>query len=435
MRKIICAPENLIPQSLEEDTKYFSIYSNCRRENVGYFGSTLIRDIQRAGLRPSENIWDFNTIALSVASADNSFIRKDSADGWTRQIDLTVHLCNPSVWEPAKQEFEKTLRFLTGDFWSLTFKDGGVPLPVQPDREFNLFESTDFDEDCVCLLSGGVDSLAGAIDLVTEGHCPIFVSQVVRGDADTQRAYAERIRPESHHFQWNHNIHLPDDESEGSTRGRSIIFFAFAALAASAIETQPDSPANIFVPENGFISLNIPLNSGRMGSFSTKTTHPVYLKGIQNLWNNVGINLNLIMPYQFKTKGEVLAKCKNQELLKELVFRSVSCGKYRVKPYKMQHCGRCLPCLVRRAAFLKWGEDDETTKGYYANKLERLDHGNPDDVGAAANACLVAEQSGIHRLISGNLSFADHQNRSDFEDVFLRGLSEVKELLLEKGVI
>ena len=275
--------------------------------------------------------------------------------------------------------------------------------------------------------------MAGAIDLVTEGHCPIFVSQVVRGDADTQRTYAERIRPESHHFQWNHNIHLPDDESEGSTRGRSIIFFAFAALAASAIETQSGSPADIYVPENGFISLNIPLNSGRMGSFSTKTTHPVYLKGILNLWNKVGISLNLIMPYQFKTKGEVLAECKNQQLLKELVFQSVSCGKYRV--YKMQHCGRCVPCLVRRAAFQRWGEVDQTLGGYYSEQLDRINHGNPDDVGAAANACLVAEQSGIHRVISGNLSFADHQNRSNFEGVFSRGLSEVKELLQGKGVV
>ncbi len=75
MRKIVCAPENLIPQQLEEDTKYFSIYSNPRRENVGYFGSTLIRDVQRAGLRPSEKIWDFNTIALAVAAADNSLTR------------------------------------------------------------------------------------------------------------------------------------------------------------------------------------------------------------------------------------------------------------------------------------------------------------------------------------------------------------------------
>jgi hypothetical protein len=426
MRKVVCAPENLIPQQLEDDTKYFSIYSNARRENVGYFASTLITDVQRAGLRPSQKVWDFNTIALSVAAADNSLSRKNSADGWTRQIDLSVHLCNPSIWEPVKQDLEKILRFLTGDFWVLNFQGGGV----NPPRARRLKR---FDCDCVSLLSGGVDSLVGAIDLVANNRKPILISQVVRGDAQTQKEYAEKIRPESPHFAWSHKIHPPQGASEGSTRGRSIIFFAFAALAASAIQDQSGSSVDIYVPENGFISLNIPLNSGRMGSFSTKTTHPVYLKGIQNIWNEVGISLNLIMPYQFKTKGEVLAECRNQQLLKELVFQSVSCGKYRV--YGMQHCGRCLPCLVRRAAFQHWGEVDETSDGYYSEQLERINHGNPDDVGALANACLVAEQSGIRRLISGYLSFADQQNRTDFQNVFFRGINEVRQLLQGKGVI
>lgn len=426
MRKIVCSPGNLIPRQLEEDKKYFSTYSNLRREDVGYFGSTLVRDIQRAGLRPPENVWDFNTIALAVAAADNSLTRKTSADGWTRQIDLTVHLCNPNAWEPVKQELEKTLRFLTGDFWLLTFKDGGVAPPSAKRQK-------QFDCDCVSLLSGGVDSLVGSIDLTADKHKPIFISQIVRGDAKTQRTYAERIRHESPHFQWSHKIHSPKGESEGSTRGRSIIFFAFAALAASAIEAQSGAPVNIYVPENGFISLNIPLNSGRMGSFSTKTTHPVYLKGIQNIWHAVGIRFDLIMPYQFKTKGELLAECKNQELLKELVFQSVSCGKYRV--YKMHHCGRCVPCLVRRAAFQRWGEIDESSGGYFSSQLERINHGNPDDVGAMANACLMAEQTGIQRLISGNLSFADHQNRENFKEIISRGLKEVELLLRGRGVI
>lgn len=426
MRKIVCAPESLIPRQLEENTKYFSIYSNPRRDNVGYFGSTLIKDIQRVGLRPSEKVWEFNTIALSVAAADNSLTRKTSADGWTRQIDLTVHLCNPEAWEPVRQALEKTLRFLTGDYWYLTFRDSGVAPPRAKKKKR-------FDCDCVSLLSGGVDSLVGAIDLTADNHKPIFISQIVRGDAKTQRAYAERIRPESDHFQWSHKIHLPKGESEGSTRGRSIIFFAFAALAASAIEAQPGSPVKIYVPENGFISLNIPLNSGRMGSFSTKTTHPVYLKGIQNVWDAVGIRCKLKMPYQFKTKGEILTGCKNQDLLKELVFQSVSCGKYRV--YKMQHCGRCVPCLVRRAAFQNWGEFDETSCGYYSNQLERIEHGNPDDVGAMANACLRVEQFGIQQLISGNLSFADHEKRKDFEGVISRGIKEVELLLKAQGVI
>lgn len=428
MRKIICAPPQLIPQQLEEDIKYFSIYTNPRRKNVGYFGPTLEKDIQRAGIRPSEEVWDFNTIALSVASADNSVPRAKSADGWTRQIDLTIHLCNPALWKTVKKDLEKTLRFLTGDFWHLTFKGIGV-IPSGSKKKGKC------DCDCVSLLSGGIDSLVGAIDLVASDHKPIFISQIVQGEAETQKDYAKRICPESLHFPWSHKIHLPGDEKEGSTRGRSIIFFAFAALAASAIDIKNDSPVKIYVPENGFISLNIPLNSGRIGSFSTKTTHPVYLKGIMDIWNTVGIKCELIMPYQFKTKGEILTECQNQSLLKELVSRSVSCGKYRVKPYKRRHCGRCLPCLVRRAAFKKWGKTDNTHRGYFAEQFERIAHGNPDDVGAAASACLRVERFGIQKFISGSLSFSNHDDRKKYEGVISRGLKEIEALLNEKDVI
>ena len=110
MRKIICAPEPLIPRQLEEGTKYISIYSNSRRENVGYFGSTLVKDIQRAGLRPSEEAWDFTTIALSVASADNSLTRGNSADGWTRQIDITIQSMQSCNLEPCKTESRKNIK-------------------------------------------------------------------------------------------------------------------------------------------------------------------------------------------------------------------------------------------------------------------------------------------------------------------------------------
>jgi hypothetical protein len=68
MRKIICSPERLIPQQLEEGTKYFSTYSNPRRGNVGYFGSTLVKDIQRVGLRPSETVWGSSLFQVGRAN-------------------------------------------------------------------------------------------------------------------------------------------------------------------------------------------------------------------------------------------------------------------------------------------------------------------------------------------------------------------------------
>jgi len=427
MRKIICAPEYLIPLRISDEIKYFSAYSDPHRESVGYFGSALIKDIVRAGLCPSAEVWDFNTIALSVAAADMSLSRAKSADGWTRQIDLTIHLCNPAIWESVKNQLQKTLRFLTGDFWYITFKDRGSNPPRAKNIKYHNC-------DCIALLSGGIDSLVGAIDFSSSKLKPIFVSQIVKGDKDTQKLFTQKIRPESAHFQWSHTIHQPDEERELSTRGRSIVFLAFAALASSAFNTQVGRPINIYVPENGFTSLNLPLNSGRLGSFSTRTTHPVYLQGIQNIWTRLNMNIDLVTPYKFMTKGELLSECKNRSLMCELIGSSTSCGKYLRHGY--QHCGRCVPCLVRRAAFLKAGFNDSTVKGYkYENLSSAGRTDEPNDLGAMAAACLNIDQFGIKHVISGNLSFAKHDQRTEFEGVIARGFKEVETLLIEHGVI
>ena len=42
----------------------------------------------------------------------------------------------------------------------------------------------------------------------------------------------------------------------------------------------------IIVPENGYISLNIPLTYSRIGSSSTRTTHPYYFELLNQLLKN-----------------------------------------------------------------------------------------------------------------------------------------------------
>lgn len=433
MKKIVCAPAHLIPKVLNNDTIYFSTYSNPKRNSVGYFGTSLIKHIKKLDIYPKESVWDFTTIALSIAAADRSIIRSDSPDGWTRQMDLTVYLYNPSPWNNIRTLLQNTLRFLTGDFWELRFECEGIRCPTHINRQLKLYEKTSFTEDCVCLLSGGVDSLIGAIDLVETGHHPILSSQIMRGDAVIQKKYAYQIAPQSHHFQWSNNLHLPIKKSERSTRGRSIIFFAFAALAASAIQNYSTTPVDIYIPENGFISLNIPLTPLRMGSLSTKTTHPIYISHIQSIWRAVGINFNLRLPYKFKTKGEMLRECKNQMQLENLVFDSISCGKY--KTYKMQHCGRCLPCLVRRAAFHYWNKKDRTKGDYFSKQLKRISHGSSDEVGAAAYACLQAKLRGVNSIIAGNLYFSAHDERRKYERMIAKGIEEIYTFLQKKGVL
>src|SRR5206468_929889 len=71
-----------------------------------------------------------------------------------------------------------------------------------------------------------------------------------------------------------------DMDTESSTRGRSFLFFALAALAASGIPGR----TTFYVPENGLISLNVPLDILRVGACSTRTTHPFYMARWQDLF-------------------------------------------------------------------------------------------------------------------------------------------------------
>lgn len=421
MRKIVCYPSASVPAHFENDVDYFELFSrpDNNLDNVKPLGLALPSELKKYGIVPSATTLDFAAFAFSVIAVDKLIPRSDSPDGWTRMIDLTIFLSEPQKWMGIKEEIEKMLKFLTGDFWTLNFQlaEGpAISLTYEPHYR---------DNDCVCLLSGGMDSLVGAIDLLSDNRNPLFVSQIIRGDAKRQIAFANRFG-DHNHCQWSVGRLRG---SEGSTRARSIAFFAFALLAASAI-SNVDSVTEIVVPENGFISLNVPLDANRIGSLSTKTTHPVYMALLQKIWNSLGIRAKLVFPYRYKTKGEVLKECKNRELMEELIFETNSCGKYQ--RYGLRHCGVCVPCLVRRAAFFEAGIRDTTQRGYCFNDISKSDS---FDLSAVSLAAKQVEIAGINKFVKGNLSFASPEERGLYLGVVSRGINELSNYLKGYGII
>lgn len=429
MIDVICLPANMLPRSLNPDAHYFSMYATSPRyPSVGYVASQLRANVASAGLRPGVNTWDFVTFALAVSAADNAVTRSDSANGWTREIRLTLAVHDIRLWNCLKNELAAALRFLTGDYWEFEFLLSEDPIPrASTKRRYSA--------DCVELLSGGVDSLVGAIDLVSAGRQPLFVSHVVRGNQSVQRHFADQIGSRDKPCVWNQAIAIPQSAGEGenSTRARSIVFFAFAALAASGLNPLMGLSREIVVAENGFISLNVSLDPGRVSSFSTKTTHPVYMQALQNIWDRLGLNLKLVMPYRFKTKGEMLLGCQNQTLLKRLINMSTSCGKFAV--YNLRHCGRCVPCMVRRASYMKAGIVDRTDYVFENLNGAWRQSAHPNDVGAMALRCAMATRPGFDAKILGDFAFASRSERSDFIGVYKRGIGEVSSLLRTYRII
>ena len=78
--------------------------------------------------------------------------------------------------------------------------------------------------------------------------------------------------------------------SENTSRGRSLLFLCGALTIASIMGDN----IPVYIPENGFIGLNIPLTDSRRGSCSTRTTHPYFLGCFRDILVAVGINNPII---------------------------------------------------------------------------------------------------------------------------------------------
>jgi 7-cyano-7-deazaguanine synthase in queuosine biosynthesis len=414
--RLRCAPAFDGPRS--GDDLPVLLYGQPEDAEFGSAGASLAHEIQRQKLMPAPRAWDFLSLAISAVAADFAVHRNQGPDGWTRDLDIDVAVADAAFWSGQVVAVEQALSFLTTDRWSVRFSPDGFA-PARPKKRARP------ECDGVVLLSGGLDSLVGAIDLHSQGKNLMAVSHRVRGDVDNQAAFARQIGQGLMHLSLNHAISVPDPEN--SQRARSMAFLAYGVLAATTLAAyEAGQTVPLFVCENGFISINPPLTRGRVGSLSTRTTHPAFLRRIQTILDAAGLRVRIETPYQLTTKGEMLVKCAGQALLKKLAPESTSCGRYL--RYGYRHCGRCVPCQVRRAAFLKWGKKDRTE--YVFEDLGKNDEGHAgfDDVRAVAAAIVEVKRSKLERWLAGTLNSSVLGDVTDLKSMVGRGLAELAKL-------
>lgn len=402
------------------------LYGNSGDPMRGSVGAALKQAIAREKVAPAARAWDLLSFALAVVSSDLAGHRDRSPDGWTREFDLTISVVDAPFWNDNAVTLQSLLAYLSTDRWTLQFIEGGI-LP-QPDRR-----PEHPTEDCVVLLSGGLDSYIGSIDLVEQGRRPLAVSQMVRGDGEKQVAFAAEIGGGLRHFQANHNADVPDPENPPSQRARSIIFLAYGVFMATTLARyHAGEEITLYVCENGFIALNPPLTGGRLGSLSTRTTHPIVLSLLQQVLDAAGLRVRIVNPYRFKTKGEMLRECLGQTLLAAHAHQTTSCGRFKQFGYK--HCGRCVPCQVRRAAFHAWLGQDSTYYVYDNLSLDDDEHAGFDDVRSALIGIGERREMGTSKWLGSTLSSSLVANKPSLMEVVERGLAEIESLMLALGV-
>lgn len=411
--KFLCAPRGFDVTGYDPMQRVVLFDTGKPGRDV-HAGADVIRRVKRGGMVVDSLAWDLVAIALSAYAADSSCLRSKSSDGWTREFDLTVAVRHPHVWNNLAEDLARTLAFLSTDRWTVRFVPGGSapPTPRKP-REPEL--------DAVVLLSGGLDSLVGALDLAAQGKSLLAVSKLVRGDAERQRRYAKSICKDHQVFNDStKTLH----RAESSQRTRSLLFIAFGVLTATTLARyRRNERATLYLCENGFIAVNPPLTGLRLGSLSTRTAHPVFLAGLTRLLAGAGIRIDIENPYRHKTKGEMLIECLDAARLEKLATDSTSCGRFQKFNYR--HCGRCIPCQVRRASLLAWGKVEDDT-GYVYDDLSVNDrqYAAFDDVRAMAMA-IIAAKADFNAWLGNALGSPDVPDRPALRDMLRRGISEL----------
>jgi len=399
--------------------------------------------LKRLQVFPTEVGMDLLILAAHVHAADTRISRSsESQDTWTREIRLVVPVSDPNLWGTTSSLLCRILNFLTGDKWIIGFRsrpfDFSTTVPEIP----NLLPGSPFD--CISLFSGGMDSLIGAIDLLEARGLPLLVSHAGEGaTSDAQNDCFDALKSHYNNLPFGrvrvwltfpksliHNVN-----SEDTTRGRSFLFFALGVFVGTVI----NQPFVLRVPENGLIALNVPLDIVRLGSLSTRTTHPFYMARWNELLSLLGINGKIENPSWNKTKGEMASACGNPKLLKKIIPDSLSCSsptKGRWQGKGIEHCGYCLPCLIRRAALqAAFGKDNDPTQ-YTVNDLTAQALNTFHAEGQQVRSFQLAikrlrQRPELSRILihkSGSLT-DETKHLNQLANVYQRGMEEVGNLL------
>lgn len=300
---------------------------------------------------------DLIDIGVAVYMADLYTKREFNLE---RQVSIVMPVRHPSVWSNAQKEIEKTVSFLGRDKFSIRFVK----------RKEKIDEVKKFDvksnNKCVCLFSGGLDTLSGAAWVLDNKFDPVFVSHYSSGLLSGKQKLLMNKLEKIYDKSLEHlNIRVGKangkrvknhlDAPFNSVMIQHLRSFLFLSLASAvALESKIKK---IYVLENGPVTLNPLFSEARV---NTRTTHPHFLAGFRELIKSVfGVDLVIESPFLYLTKGEVVSILARKKL-EGLSAKTISCWNWSrvpirakqkgLKKFKGRHDGVCIPCIIRRAA-------------------------------------------------------------------------------------
>jgi len=385
---------------------------------------------------PTELSLDVLYFTSIIYTIDKIIQRTETYDCWSRDIEVTIPVNSVESWSNAKDMLKEAIDFLTSDNWILNFRQVTIPYfslerPVLPINA--KFEH-------ICLFSGGLDSLAGAINLIDEKDNILLVSHI-DGHGATTPLFSSLLSEIKSVYQYKNikqssfRVYTEDNLiHESTTRGRSILFHGLALFHAINLEIN-----EIITPENGVISINLPLTPSRTCSNSTKTMHPYFIKKLEDVLTILGLQIKINNPYLLKTKGEMLVENCNTRLIQNLATKTISCSHSTKSEHwvrkSTKNCGYCIPCTIRRASINKFNIqlDKDSDYGNALNSSEINLNSHEKRLNILALAYFMNRNLTKTQLIREIKLMANIDKIDEIADMLIRGYEEIKQYIQDKA--
>lgn len=293
---------------------------------------------------------DLLILSSAIYCCDLAF-KRGERENITRNIALRVPVTNFQALERVHEDLERILYVLSHDNWTIEYaRRSGAP-----ESALTWVKQ----QGRTLLFSGGLDSLAAAVDLIeqfgsaqTQLASHTTGNQLTRGAQETLLVYLNsKYQPEISRIALrtgglkHKNFDFPSDqEREETQRTRSLMFLTIGSLTAR----RSGQSEVVMIAENGQMAIHLPLSAARIGAFSTHTAHPQFVQLASEFFTkSLDYQIQITNPYLYKTKAEAVRTLIAKH--PSAIADSVSCWRGSRVPGS-NHCGECVPCLVRRVA-------------------------------------------------------------------------------------
>ncbi|PBB52964.1 MULTISPECIES: 7-cyano-7-deazaguanine synthase [Mesorhizobium] len=316
----------------------FDLLNDIKVDIPGPFGPGTIGEIES----------DLLDIALSVHFLERDQ-RKKAFTNRVRQIDARLPVRRPEFWELNRDRIVELLRFMGGCDWSISFVSSSVPVRTAA-------AVVEAPARSVALNSGGMDSTCGLASLVADVK-DIRLASFYTLNSKIQRSLADKLgfeSPSRMRAVWKDRS---ERRGNGALSYRSFLFLTFGAIVAKSFQA-----GQLLQFENGVMARAVPPAASY---FTTRHAHPKTHRLFNELLAAADIDVKVENPFMSMTKGQEVEACRTKLSSKtdDLLKQTDSCwyfhyqrvpvryGPGTISKEPRRHCGICVPCLVRRAAF------------------------------------------------------------------------------------